>query len=368
MRKTSIHLEKYLDELIHNAPPGERLPTVRALMRNFGLSQMVVQRVLLDLQSSGRVESQVGRGTFVLAKDGASVPATAFAQQDSPVHSRTVLLMRRSVSINRGRVLIEKLHQRFLASGQSVLEVSYSDPSHACAILRSLPRFDACVIQSSFKPLPIQVLSAIRDRSDVLAVDGMALIGADVESVGTEWGEPLAEAVRVLHALGHRRIAFAATSQPLLATQLGFRRCSYIQKFFPDISLQPIGVPMLPDEAYVSSLVSHLRDSLDAGGHLTFSALVVWGVEDGLRFLDMLNELGISVPSALSVVLLGRPDLVNEHGGFFETVGCSVEDQAQTLYDAVVRRWSHPELPYGVHLTPVTHRAGRSTARYAERT
>ncbi len=367
MRNTTTELEKFLENLATGARAGDRLPTIRDLMRRFDLSQMAVQRVVHEMKARGIVDSQVGRGTFFLtpgaaarASGGDTAPATTDHVKRNA--TRSVLLLRRSISIARGRVLVEKLHQRFAASGHNVLEVSYSDPNHARAVLKGLPRFDACVVQSTYRPIPVEVLAAIREKSDVIAIDGTALVGADVEAVGTEWGEPLAEAARRLVQRGHRKLAFAATSRPLLATQLGFRRWEYLQNSLADISLQTIKVPMLPDEDYMQSLVAELMVRLDEHGRLPFTALIAWGIEDGARFRRMLLDVGISIPEDLSVVLLGRTDLPNEPRGFFEVVGSSIEDQVNTLYEVINKRWLDPTLAYGVHLTPVTRLEGESVA------
>jgi len=365
MRNTTSELEKFLDDLAASARAGDRLPTIRDLMRRFGLSQMSVQRVFHEMRARGIVDSQVGRGTFFIAQGSKANESTSRGESFATAHparvtAKSVLLLRRSISIARGRVLIEKLHQRFVENGHKVLEVSYSDPNHARAVLKGLPRFDACVVQATYRPIPIEVLAAIREKTDVIAVDGAALVGADVEAVGTEWGEPLAEAVRTLQQRGHKKLAFAATSQPLLATQLGIRRCEHLQNQLTDISLQTLQVPMLPDEDYVQSLVAELMVRLDDNGRLPFTGLIAWGIEDGARFRRMLLDVGISIPEDLSVVLLGRTDLFNEHCGFFEVVGSSIEDQVDALFQAVSNRWLDPTLPYGVRLTPVTRLHGSS--------
>jgi len=196
----------------------------------------------------------------------------------------------------------------------------------------------------------------------VLAVDGVALVGADVEVVGMEWGEPLATAISLLREQGHSRIAYAATSHPLLATQMGQRRFDYLQSTLAGTDLQAIAVPRLPDENYEAALVDLIKAGLDASGRPPFTALVAWGIEDGTRFRRLLSDAGIGVPSVLSVVLLGRTDLPNEHANFFDTVGCSVADQVDYLYQAINARWTDPSIPYGVRLIPVTSRAGESIA------
>jgi DNA-binding LacI/PurR family transcriptional regulator len=367
MRATTFDLEQFLEGLARDARPGDRLPTIRELMRRFGASQMLVQRAFQNLKARGLIESQVGRGTYFraggsgpAASPSASPRAGAAEQARSPA-VRSVLLLRRSISIARGRMLAEGLQRRLAADGHRVLEVSYTDPDHALAVLRGLPRFDACVVQSTYKTIPIGLLAALKEKSDVLAVDGAALVGADVEAVGTEWGEPFAAALALLQQQGHQRIGYATTSHPFLATQLGRRRFEYLSKTLAGVELQEVTVPRLPDADYAATLVGLLKARLD-GGQLPFTALVAWGIEDGAAFRGLLSDVGIAVPAALSVVLLGRTDLVNEHADFFHTVGCSVADQVETLHQAILARWADPSAPYGVRLTPVTARAGASVA------
>jgi len=358
MNNTASDLEQYLDELANNARPGDRLPPIRDLMRRFGVSQMLVQRAFQGLKTKGLIDSQVGRGTYFRG-DGEPTQANAGPRLQA---TRSVLLLRRSISITRGRVLVEGLQRRFTADGHRVLEVSYTDPAHARTVLKGSPRFDACVVQSTYKTITIDLLAALRDKSDVLAVDGATLAGTDVEAVGMEWGEPLAKAIALLRQQGHVRIAYAATSSPVLATQMGRRRFAYLQSTLVDTELDEITLPHLPDENYETALVDLIKASLDASGRLPFTALVAWGIEDGAKFRQLLLEAGVAIPSSLSVVLLGRTDLANEHANFFDTVGCSVADQIESLYEAVNARWADPSIPYGVRLIPVTSRAGQSIA------
>ncbi|EJE54001.1 putative transcriptional regulator [Acidovorax sp. CF316] len=369
-------LEQFLDQLAHGAHPGDRLPTIRELMKRFGASQMLVQRAFQGLKDRGLIDSQVGRGTYFRGTGSARAPATAPAPVDSertrapaagatPSTVKSVLLLRRSISIARGRVLVEGLQRRLAAEGHRVLELSYTDPDHALTVLKGLPRFDACVVQSTFKAIPIALLAALRDKCEVLAVDGAALVGADVEAVGTEWGEPLAAAIEQLVQQGHRRIAYATTAHPFLATQLGRRRFAHLQHTLPGLELTEITQDTLPHEDYTACLVQQLQSRADAAGALPFSALVAWGIEDGALFQRLLAQAGIAVPAPLSVVLLGRTDLANEHADFFDVVGCSVADQVEALHGAIAARWADAGRPYGVHLTPVVRRAGASVAALA---
>lgn len=362
MRNTSSDLEQFLDQLARDARPGDRLPPIRDLMRRFGASQMLVQRAFQSLKARGLIASQVGRGTYFQVEGAPAIVSAGGASAGARSSVRSVLLLRRSISIVRGRVLLEGLQRRFTADGHRVLEVSYTDPDHARTVLKGLPSFDACVIQSTFKTITIDVLAALREKTEVLAVDGAALAGTDVDAVGMEWGEPLATAIALLQRQGHSRIAYATTSQPFLASQLGRRRFDYLQNTLTGVELQAITVPHLPDENYETGLVDMIKTSLDASGRPPFTALVAWGIEDGVKFRRLLSDIGLTIPASLSVVLLGRTDLANEHADFFDTIGCSVADQIECLYAAITARWAEPSTPYGVRLIPVATRSGQSIA------
>lgn len=359
----SSDLQRFLAQLAQQAEPGARLPTIRELMRRFGVSQVIVQRAFQELKDQGLIASEVGRGTYFLGGSGTvSIPESTGGTAGRGSRVKSVLLLRRSISVARGRVLVEGLQRRFTEDGHRVLELSYTDPDHARTVLRGLPRFDACVIQSTYKTITIDLLSALREKCAVLAVDGAALIGADVEAVGTEWGDPLASAVALLQQHGHRSIAFATTSHPLLATQLGLRRLTFLQNTVPQCELNAITVPQLPDDNYEAAVVEEIRARCDASGRPPFTALVAWGIENGASFRQALMRIGLPVPQALSVVLLGRTDLPNEHADFFHTVGSSVADQIDALHEVIRDRWAQPSAPYAVRLTPVLCREGQSVA------
>src|SRR5919206_3052305 len=48
-------------------PAGTRLPTVRELARQLGVTRLTVHSAYSELQAGGWVEATVGRGTFVAA-------------------------------------------------------------------------------------------------------------------------------------------------------------------------------------------------------------------------------------------------------------------------------------------------------------
>ncbi len=62
-KKLQDELHRQLEQL----PRGSRLPSVRQLMREFGVSQATVDRALQDLKAAGLIESRAGSGLYKLS-------------------------------------------------------------------------------------------------------------------------------------------------------------------------------------------------------------------------------------------------------------------------------------------------------------
>jgi DNA-binding LacI/PurR family transcriptional regulator len=354
-------LRTYLHELAARAQPGDRLPTVRRLMKEHGLSQPSVQRVLADLKQEGLIAAHIGRGTFFT---GGAVRSQERLETRpaSDKRSRSVLILRRSPSTRRARTVIDDLQRRFAEGGDLTLEVAYSNAGHAQQVLQGLPRFDACIVQNSFEEMPIEMLAAIRRKTDTILVDGTWLVGTDIDAVGFEWGEPVERAVNLLVRQGHKRIGFVTTTNPFLANELGRQRYRHLcaRPEFHDVLHPALLLPQLPQHAYEQAVVAALREQADAEGHLPFTAAIVWGIEDGSVFRNLLRDAGIRVPDQLSVLLLGRTDIEVERAGFFDMIGYSSAEQSVALHARLRERWADPQAPHALQLMPIRECQGFS--------
>src|SRR3954447_25264347 len=65
-------------------PPGARLPTVRELARQLGVTRLTIHSAYSELQSGGWVEATVGRGTFVALQHEPAVLRPEPARELSP--------------------------------------------------------------------------------------------------------------------------------------------------------------------------------------------------------------------------------------------------------------------------------------------
>lgn len=62
-------------------PPGAKLPTVRELSRQLGITRLTVHSAYEELQAGGWVEATVGRGTFVAQWNDPASAVTSFGQE-----------------------------------------------------------------------------------------------------------------------------------------------------------------------------------------------------------------------------------------------------------------------------------------------
>jgi len=99
-------------------PPGSRLPSVRELAAELGVSPVTVSAVYRKLQAAGLIDSAPGRGTFVRRPE----PHAASPLAD-PIDGALRRLLQRADRAGLGRVeLIERL-QRMVARGNLAASV-----------------------------------------------------------------------------------------------------------------------------------------------------------------------------------------------------------------------------------------------------
>jgi len=357
----SARLQSYLRSVAHTAAAGEKLPTVRQLMRDFSLSQQNVERALKILKDEGLVAAHVGRGTFFTGGMAAG-PTTAGRNTLDEGAQRSVMLLRRSSNNLRGRIVLEELQRLLNSGGHVTLEVGYSDSEHAKQVLQTLPRFDACIVQNSFDTMPIDMIAALKRKADTIIVDGAWLVGTDVDAVGFEWGQSVETAVTRLVAAGHDWIQLVTTSSFFLANEMGLHRWRLLreQPAFASVLQPETRIVKLPPKDYEEAAAAAIRAACAAAPGARRPAVIVWGIEDGAKFRALLAAGGLSIPSDLSVILLGRTDLDPEAGAFFHVIGYRAADQVKGVHDRLIERWREPNAPYGLRLLPMTERPGSS--------
>lgn len=323
---------------------GERLPTVRQLMAAHGVGQLKIQRALARLKKEGLVEAQVGRGTFV----GARVASIAA--------SRRVLVLAHEEQTDRLDEIDRALHRAFLRRDWRSAVLTYSDFGHAMQLIEGGPPIDAVVVQPRGAMLPLGFLARLRQISEAVVIEGYPVAGIDVDCVGINWPAAVYAALRHLVDQGHRRIGYVTMAHPSRFFQASLEqfRQLYAWAGLPRDPDPEILLPVAPEETLFETLATELSRRGGGVGRSAFSALVIYpGPFHGDLLLKALERAEMSVPTDLSVVMIGFTDLRHEHVGRLTTVGLSSEKLTESVAVAIENRWRDPAAPYGAaYLAP----------------
>lgn len=340
----------WLAQALRRGQPGDRLPTVRDLMRRFGTAQRVVERALHAEVAAGRLIMRRGAGIII-----AEPVVTQVAWEAD------LLVLYRLSDSRLARNLLQAREQRLKARGVSMLQIGYTSEAQARSVLVRLGRFRTCLVQLHFEMLPIPFLAALADHAAAVVVDGVSATGIEVDAIGTNWREALMAAFHHLRRAGHRRIAYFTSAHP--ARQIAMARREYRQlcagEGLPDWLLE---TPELPGSYRSEDIRDAIARHLDARGRPAFSALIVWGLVEGYLLDRALYDLGLTPGRDLSVIVLGSVDFPSEHLRRFDVVGNSNDEKLDLFERVLAARIAMSPAPPEVHYLPIRHAVHGSVA------
>ena len=335
-----------LEGLIRDGKEGDKLPTIRELVKRYNCNQAEVQAALLDLKHRDLIQSHVGRGTFIKHSRSGSNNAR------SETKSR-ILLMQKQAVMARGVQAMARISELFEASGFECIQLVYRNLDELTSLVRQMPGFDGFVLSTRFSNVPAQLLGYLQSNSKAVVLDGHAVGGLDIDCVGTKWREAIDVAVAKLCNLGHSRIS-------LLAPRMELRPMLEAKDHF--ISLGRWGVVgeagknvALFDHSDASE--EHISENLNTCGVVASgpaTAVIVMGLFDGRTLLSALRKNGLTPGKDISVVVLGSNDVFFEHLDLFDTVGGSAEDASQLVFDLVRARLEGREIDSRLHFLEVS--------------
>src|ERR1043166_7018727 len=140
---------------------GDQLPTVRQLMKRFGVSQLSIQTALEHLKREKVITAHVGRGTFVIRPAHAAQPACT-----------TVTVFRFDYPSRRGEEITRALHHALQAHQCRMLTLTCGEEEHALKVLRGAPASDAYILQPLHPNIPLRLLELLRRRGQAVVVEG----------------------------------------------------------------------------------------------------------------------------------------------------------------------------------------------------
>ena len=332
--------EELRTSVVQPGAPGDRVPSERALARQFGVSPLTISRAMQELQSEGVVERLVGKGTFI-SHDAAPKPEShnqGFAaesaeawQWNGAAHSKDFdarlaqMWIVASLCGDGDERRVQEYWSHRLAShlerwtqkggGRTVVtnQETVAAGDVAALVEEMVERGINSVVflvdgpQQTTKTWMHQLLqlkaSGARNRIEVTQISfgNGNRWPLDTVCFNGEQGSYLATSH--LLELGHREIAFLAPAPtlPWVADRLaGFER-----------ALEMAGLTTSPDNAFFALPAPH-DDALwshvgrEAGARLLetrkFSAVVAANDAVAKAFIELARERGLNVPSDVSVV------------------------------------------------------------------
>jgi DNA-binding LacI/PurR family transcriptional regulator len=321
--------------LAGRSAPGARLPTVRRLIAEFGVSQHVVQAALETLRREGLISSHVGKGTFVGRAKGARGGA------------RSVLTLLYQHPYQRGDVIARLVHQKLSIDGHDSLVLTYSNAAHVMEMLKSNARYDAAILQPRSSTISVSLLGLLQQRADHVLIEGHAAEHLDVDAVSNDPARTTELVVTHLFAKGHRRIAWIKEDG---GNYFFDRTASFFRAHCAGAGLPAEEAPVIAAEADRDRL--GIRDlpaviaALKGGRRrMPYSAIVVASFVEGRAIIDALRASGLETPRDVAVVRLGTPVLDTDHLGLITIAGRPSARAAETVLARLNWRWGNPAAP-----------------------
>lgn len=329
----------HIRSLAVRSAPGTRLPTVRRLIGEFGVSQHIVQGAFETLRREGLISSHVGKGTFV----GAVRPARTAA--------RSVLTLLYQHPYQRGDVIARLIRQRLALDGHESLALTYSNVAHVMDLLKSDARYDAAILQPRSSTIPVSLLALLRQRADAVMIEGQAAEHLDVDAVSNDPAKTTDLVVAHLLRQGHRRIAWIKEDS---GNYFFDRTAAFFRAHCAGAGLSAEDAPVLDAEAEgdrlglrdLPGVIARLKGNRRRPAH---TAVVVASFAEGRAVIDALRANGLETPRDVAVVRLGTPDLDADHLGRITTAGRPSTRAAQTVLARLDWRWRNPSAPFRTH-------------------
>lgn len=320
--------------------PGDQLPTVRALMKRFGVGQRRIEKALSPFLADGVLTCRRGGGLRIATQQ------MGFA---GDAYEADVLILYRLSDSRLALNLMQEIEMRLRVQGLTMLHIGYDRETKPIALLKQMKRFRVCLLQLHFETLSMAFLAALHGSADHLVIDGVSVTGIQADGIGTNWREALTAAFFDLYHAGYRKIGFLTSSHP--ARQIAMARREYdllCRTLTPDAPGLLVQVDRLPgeyDRAEMTAALSGVVGRMDA--------LIAWGVVEGYLLESALAEAGLKPGRDISVILLGSTDFVSEHCNTFDVIGNSNAAKLDLFERVILDRLNGRPMPVQTHYLPI---------------
>jgi GntR family transcriptional regulator, arabinose operon transcriptional repressor len=292
-------------------PPGSRLPSEAALVRDLGVSRGTLRHALLALRSRGLIEAVPARGTFV--RSGS--PARGDARR------RVVGVVVPSVATPYVPDLLVGVEDELHSRGYSML-VGSTGATRTQQAGRVRRIVDEGVAGLIAYPIDYEPDAALFGQ---LAANGLPIVLVDRHIIGQSFDAVLADnvggafaAVTHLVEQGHTRIAFVSTDNvgttSVLERLQGYQHALAVAGIEPSSSLAFTSLPVSPSRERDYRVASPDNASRIATFLARSDATAVFALHDhlALEVIEAARMIGRQVPDDLAVVGFDDDPLAGE--------------------------------------------------------
>ena len=308
---------------------GERFPSVRQLMKEYGVSQFTIDPAMAQLEASGIIRREVGRGTFVHLPDRV-VPkkiAMLFPEWPSAAIQDMARMLETAIARRNWRC-----HKSFYDVTSDVF--STLDKIEADAIILDPPN-PGEISPRQLEYLRRSRLPVVMVRSDI-PMSRINCVCGNNSAAGII-------AADYLMRKGHRRLG-VLFSEPHVHTgvELIESFCHAARNHGAEITLIDCETPQGEDST--ESAYETMKEWLP-NHPLDFSALFVSSDETVLGAYKALAENGISVPDQLSVMGFGNASPSEFYHPGLTTIDTPREQMAEAALEIVQKNMEDPDFP-----------------------
>ena len=279
-----------LRQKIAGSAAGFRLPSLRALMKQYDVSLPTVSATLRKLKSEGLIVIKRGSGIYVSAQQ--ATKSVAFHRPLSPSKNLDV----------REAVLLQAIlgeRWRFFTRRHAFTHEEKSS-------LIAEPPASAHIVTPDLLDGNLSFLTQIREQNVPIIILGREAGAMGFDHIASDDQQMMHLLIRHLHGLGHQDFALLINEPHFFEIQ---QRIGFFLEYLDMLGL-PSGtvIDCRAEQGEKSSMMAYhgLLAHVQGRGRPRFTALIVVSAAGGLGALRALHETGIRVPDQCSVACHGK--------------------------------------------------------------
>ncbi len=296
-----FHLVKQLRPLIAKMNPGDPIPTQQKLKKQFSVSQNTIELALARLRREGVIERPAGKQRLV--KSEICDPADHYVAIIRPDWPSSV---------------IEGISQSIVDAGHAAnwrFDITNYRSHAGLDLEKAMGDNDAAVLMLTSEIVPDHLRDALTYMRKPVVLAQDQIEGLEINTVCTDDGLSMQQAVEHLGELGHRRIGIllpTLTTAPMVQALDGYKRAMQALGI-TDVAPMIVACENKPFTRSIDIAYPIFKQWFEHN-HQHITAMVCANMDMGMVVNRCVHEMGLAIPEQFSVV---SSDNVAKMGEYF---------------------------------------------------